>query len=110
MSRTSPEQVRKDLGRRVSEIRRAKGLTQAQLAETSNVSTPYLARVEAGRENLTLDSVTRLANLLEVPVLHLFLPPADRSVRKGRPPREPVPVEEAPGHRRPRRRSKTSRR
>lgn len=105
MPRSSPERVRKDLGRRLAEIRRARGQTQEQLAELAGINTNYLARVEAGRENLTLDSVTKLANLLEVPVLHLFLPPADRSVRKGRPPREPAPAEQDQGHPRRRRRA-----
>ena len=85
MRRTSSEQVRKDLGRRVSELRRAKTLTQAQLAETMGVSTNYLARVEGGRENLTIDSLAKLADVLAIPVLHLFLPPADTTVRVGRP-------------------------
>lgn len=85
MRHISSEQVRKDLGRRVSELRRAKTLTQAQLAELMGVSTNYLARVEGGRENLTIDSLSKLADVLGVPVLHLFLPPADTTVRVGRP-------------------------
>lgn len=85
MRRPSPEQVKKDLGRRLAEIRRLREWTQAQLAEEADVSTPYIARVEAGRENLTLDSITRFATLLKVQVLHLFLPPTDPRVKRGRP-------------------------
>lgn len=104
MPRTSPEQVRKDLGRRVAETRRARSLTQAQLAEIAGVTPQYLARVEAGGENLTLDSVTKLANLLEVAVVDLFMPPISREVRRGRPPREPMAEPPTPAQRRPRRR------
>lgn len=89
MRRTSSERVRKDLGRRVSELRRAQTLTQAELAERMRVSTNYLARVEGGRENLTIDSLAKLADVFGVPVLHLFLPPADTAVRLGRPPSVP---------------------
>ncbi len=85
MPRTSPESVRDDLGRRVSELRRGHALTQEQFAERLGVSTNYVARIEGGYENLTLDSLTRLANELMVPVEQLFVPPADRTARRGRP-------------------------
>lgn len=101
MARGRSEQVRKDLGRRVAELRRAKGLTQAQFAEASRVTTNYIARVEGGLENLTLDSVAKFGDLLQVPVLHLFLPPADRTVKKGRP-RTPPRVGNDPPRKTPR--------
>jgi transcriptional regulator with XRE-family HTH domain len=85
MRRASPDQVKKDLGRRVAELRRSLGLTQAALAERADLSTPYVARIEAGVENLTLESVTGIANLLEVQVLHLFLPPTTPKAKRGRP-------------------------
>lgn len=85
MRRVSPDQVKQHLGRRVAELRRSRGLTQAGLAERAGLSTPYVARVEAGIENLTLESITRLANLLEVQVLHLFIPPTEPKAKRGRP-------------------------
>ncbi|MDN3445803.1 helix-turn-helix transcriptional regulator [Microbacterium sp. APC 3901] len=54
------------LGARVREIRRARGLTQEALAEQLGVTPRYLAGVERGERNLTLDSVDALAEQLGV--------------------------------------------
>lgn len=80
------DQVQKDVGRRISELRRERGLTQAELADRASVSTNYVARVETGLQNLTLQSLTKLANLFGLPIHEFFREPADRRVRAGRPP------------------------
>jgi transcriptional regulator with XRE-family HTH domain len=82
--------VVRDVGRRVSELRREHGLTQEQFAARAELSWKYLQQVEAGRENLTLRSLVRLANLLGVTLAELVQPPRDRTVRTGRPPRPPA--------------------
>lgn len=81
-----PADVLRDLGRRIAELRAARGLTQEQLAERLDVTFQYLQRIEAGRENLTVRSLVRLATALEVLVADLFAPPESREVRVGRPP------------------------
>ncbi len=86
MRPTDPARLIRDVGRRIAEIRAARGWTQEALAEHAHVSLKYLQRVEAGRENLTLRSVVRLANHLRVPVGDLFERPRSRAVRQGRPP------------------------
>jgi transcriptional regulator with XRE-family HTH domain len=48
-------------------IRRARtesNLTQAQLAERTGGSAPYIANVEAGRENLTIGRLSAIAEAL----------------------------------------------
>lgn len=60
------------LGAQVREIRRARGLTQEALAEQLEVSPRYLAGVERGERNLTLDSVDALAEQLGVEARELF--------------------------------------
>lgn len=60
------------LGAQVREIRRARGLTQEALAEQLGVSPRYLAGVERGERNLTLDSVDALAEQLGVEARELF--------------------------------------
>jgi transcriptional regulator with XRE-family HTH domain len=77
----------RDLGRRLAELREARALTQEQLAEEAGFSTKYLQRLEAGRENLSLRSLVRLANLLRAPIPRLLDPPRHRRARKGRPPK-----------------------
>jgi transcriptional regulator with XRE-family HTH domain len=80
--------VLRDVGRRVAEIRIARGMTQEQFAEqVLGVSLKYCQAVEAGRENLTIVSLVRLANKVRAPVSRLFDPPASRKVRPGRPPK-----------------------
>lgn len=54
------------LGAQVREIRRSRGLTQEALAEQLEVTPRYLAGVERGERNLTLDSVDALAKQLGV--------------------------------------------
>ncbi|QGH69576.1 helix-turn-helix domain-containing protein [Pseudactinotalea sp. HY158] len=58
--------LKSTLGTQVREIRRARGLTQEALAEQLEVSPRYLAGVERGERNLTLDSVDALAEQLGV--------------------------------------------
>lgn len=61
-------------------------MTQEQFAEdVLGVSLKYLQAVEAGRENLTVTSLVKLANLVRVPVADLFKAPLSREVRRGRP-------------------------
>lgn len=54
------------LGARVREIRHSRSLTQERLAELLEVSPRYLAGIERGERNLTLDSVDVLADQLGV--------------------------------------------
>ena len=54
------------LGAQVREVRRSRGLTQEALAEQLEMTPRYLAGVERGERNLTLDSVEALAAQLGV--------------------------------------------
>ncbi|MFJ3472164.1 helix-turn-helix domain-containing protein [Microbacterium maritypicum] len=60
------------LGARVREVRLAEGLTQEGLAEKLGVTPRYLAGIERGERNLTLDSIDALAHQLGVPALSLL--------------------------------------
>ncbi len=60
------------LGKRVREVRHARGLPQEGLAEQLGVTPRYLAGIERGERNLTLDSVDALAKQLEVTGLSLL--------------------------------------
>lgn len=71
-NRTDPRRLLRDVGRRIAEARRRRGLTQEQLAELLRVSERYLRRIEAGEENLTLMSLARIADKLGTPVAALL--------------------------------------
>lgn len=79
------ERVLRDLGRRISELRSERGLTQEQLAENLRVTVQYFQRIEGGKENLTVRPLVRLARELNVDVPDLFAAPKSRKVRAGRP-------------------------
>ncbi|MFC0313699.1 helix-turn-helix domain-containing protein [Gordonia phosphorivorans] len=65
--------LKSTLGAQVREIRRGRGLTQEALAEQLEVTPRYLAGVERGERNLTLDSVDALAQQLGVDAAALLL-------------------------------------
>jgi transcriptional regulator with XRE-family HTH domain len=52
------------IGRAVRQARQEDGLTQNELAGRLSVSAPYIANVEAGRENLTIGQITAIAEAL----------------------------------------------
>lgn len=60
------------LGNRVRSLRLERGLTQEKLAEELGVTPRYLAGIERGERNLTLDSVDSLARQLGVPTRDLL--------------------------------------
>lgn len=81
-----PERVTKDLGRRIAELRREKGLTQEQFSVKLGVTFQWISQVEAGR-NLTVYSLVKIANGLKVLLADLLASPKpeSRTVRRGRP-------------------------
>ena len=87
--RYDPDKLVRDVGRRVAEIRRERGLTQQALATKLRASTQWLQQIEYG-SNLTLFSLARLANVLDVSLEGFFVRPQADSyvVRPGRPPKE----------------------
>ena len=52
------------IGRRIKELREARGLTQAGLAEKAGLLQANLARVESGRYSTGLDILSRIAEAL----------------------------------------------
>ena len=83
------DEVLKNLGRRIAELRTAAGMTQEQLAERAQITPQYLQRVESGRENLTVKSLLNFAELLDVTAVDLFARAATRESRSGRPRKQP---------------------
>lgn len=86
-----PKRVARDVGRRIAELRRELGATQQAFSERADVSLKYLQRVEAGSENLTIESLVKFGTLLRVDVIELFRPPQSPRGRPGRPARTRAP-------------------
>lgn len=76
----------RDVGRRVAELRHRRGWTQAILAEKLDIAIQNAQRIEQGRQNLTIGSLTKIAGVLGCPVRELFDAPATREAPElGRP-------------------------
>lgn len=76
------------IGRRVAELRDARGLTQEQLAEHLGFDLRYMQRVEAGTTPVSLRQLARIAEALEAPVVALFEAPQKPDAKPGRPRRK----------------------
>lgn len=57
--------MRKLVGRNVERLRRAKGMTQEQLAERSGFSQQYISGLENGRRNPTVVTLYEIATALD---------------------------------------------
>jgi len=64
---------RQRVGEQIKKARRAKGMTQAQLARSAGILRPNLSRIEAGKHRPTLDTLEKIAAGLKLPVVDLVL-------------------------------------
>lgn len=62
----------KRLGQRIRKERLRLNLTQAQLAESIDISDTYMGAIERGERSLTLDTLVRLVNRLGVTVDYML--------------------------------------
>lgn len=66
---TPPKQVvlsRKEIGTRLRAIRKARGMTQAQLAKALGTQQTAVSQVEIGNRGLTVQQVVKLAKAMKV--------------------------------------------
>ncbi|MCL1964259.1 MAG: helix-turn-helix transcriptional regulator [Firmicutes bacterium] len=65
----------RELGLRVSLLRKIKGYTQEQLAERAGKSLTFIGSIEAPNmpTSVSLETIFDIANALEMPVYQLFL-------------------------------------
>lgn len=68
----SSSRVHTSFGKRVKELRAARGITQETLAELVGVDRSYMGFVERGERNPTLDKIALIAKALKVPLSELF--------------------------------------
>lgn len=63
-----PESV----GKRIRELRKAKGWTQEQLAEAASLHYSYIGGVERGDRNISLETLEKIIAAFNVPAIELF--------------------------------------
>lgn len=64
--------ITKDFGVRLQEIRKARGLTQAQLAESIGLDVKTISRIETGGRFPQKENIEKLVNALNCNVKDLF--------------------------------------
>lgn len=65
-------EIKEKFGERLREIRLERGLTQEELARKAGFHRTYAGNIERGLENPTIEAVSRIAEVLDVPVKSLF--------------------------------------
>lgn len=87
MAAIDPQELITRVARRIVELRRAKGMTQAQFAERLGCSVQYVGLVERGLQNLTLAKMAQIANVLGATIEDLMKRPRQATMKivKGRP-------------------------
>ncbi len=60
------------VGRRIKEERKARRLTQGQLAAAAGIDTSHLSRIENARTQIALNALQRISDALGLPVADLF--------------------------------------
>jgi transcriptional regulator with XRE-family HTH domain len=78
-------------------LRVANGVSQKRLAAVAEIARGYLARIERGLENPTLEMLERLATALSIPMAEFFVAPGKSEtppapLRGGRPRKSPLGV------------------
>lgn len=58
---TDKEETRKRIGRRIAEIRAARGLSQSRLATLTGLRQPHISRIEQGSYSAGLDTLELIA-------------------------------------------------
>lgn len=66
--------IRKELGKKIKDLRTNKiKLSQEKFALQINMDRTYLASVEAGKRNISIDNLEKIANGLNISLSELFL-------------------------------------
>lgn len=59
------EQERQRIGQAIAQLRKEKGMTQAELADRSGLGQGHIARLEAGKYGVTIDVLSSIAGAME---------------------------------------------
>ncbi|HVI69274.1 MAG TPA: helix-turn-helix transcriptional regulator [Magnetospirillaceae bacterium] len=64
--------IRVAFGKRIRQVRLAKGFTQESLADTVGLHRTYIGNIERGEESVSVDNVAKIAKALKVSISELF--------------------------------------
>lgn len=64
--------IKEKFGQRIKELRQARNLSQEKFALQINMDRTYLASIESGKRNISLENINKIANGLEISLENLF--------------------------------------
>ena len=81
-----PERVKANIARRIKELRSARGMSVLRFAEAMRTTKQYVSKLEGGQENVTIDTMVKVARALRVHTRELLVEPGPPvPYRRGRP-------------------------
>ncbi len=79
----SDADIRNSFGKRLRELRLARGLSQEELALRCNLDRSYIGQVERGERNISLINIYKVASGLGVAPHETLLPPGSNHSPQG---------------------------
>jgi len=64
--------LKKQLGKKIAELRKQKGLTQENLAELTDYSVEFISFIERGINGPSIEGLERISKALDVELKELF--------------------------------------
>jgi transcriptional regulator with XRE-family HTH domain len=69
---TEQTEFLREFGKRLAKIRKHKGLTQEQLADSVDLHRTYIGFIEQGKRNPSIGNINKIAKALTVKIQDLF--------------------------------------
>ncbi len=64
--KANKEKLLSAIGKRIHDVRKLHGLSQAELAEKADLSVVYISNIESGKKNFSVDVLIRLCVALDI--------------------------------------------
>ena len=65
-------EIKEKIGNRIRDLRQAKAMSQKDLAYDANLDRSYIASVENGKRNISIENIEKIANALKVSLKEFF--------------------------------------
>lgn len=62
----------KSIGARITVLRKQRGYTQVEFSNVTKYDRTYLSRVESGKQNLTVETLIRICECLDITLKEFF--------------------------------------
>ena len=72
-------EIKKLLGQRIRQLRKARGITQEELAEMLGIGTPNISYIENGKFSPSMENFEKLVNIFNVEPYELYKFPTKES-------------------------------